>query len=132
MSVKGLIIDWHIKQLKIPLTIVGIICILYGFLLWYAANFKTKVDKYIENNKLATKGVYSIVRNPIYSAFLILCFGLICIESNLILFSIPIICWLYMTIMLKNTEEKWLYKLYGNEYKIYCKKVNRCIPFRRK
>lgn len=33
-----------------------------------------------------------------------------------------------MTIILKNTEEKWLYALYGEKYKEYCKKVNRCIP----
>lgn len=33
-----------------------------------------------------------------------------------------------MTIILKNTEEKWLYTLYGEKYKEYCKKVSRCIP----
>lgn len=131
LSAKGIIIDWHIKILKVPFVILGILFILYGFLLWYAANFKTKIDKHIENNKLATKGVYSIVRNPIYSAFLIIDIGFIFIENNLILFIIPIVCWLYMTILLKNTEEKWLYKLYGNEYKKYCKKVNRCIPIKR-
>jgi len=131
LSAKGMIIDWHIKVLKVPFVIVGILFILYGFLLWYAANFKAKIDKHIENNKLATKGVYSIVRNPIYSAFLMIDIGLILIENNLILFIIPIVCWLYMTILLKNTEEKWLYKLYGDEYKKYCRKVNRCIPIKR-
>ena len=80
----------HIKELKIPFVILGILFILYGFLLWYAANFKTKIDKHIENNKLATKGAYSIVRNPIYSAFLIIDIGLILIENNLILFIIPV------------------------------------------
>ena len=131
LSAKGMILDLQIKVLKIPFVILGIMFILYGFLLWYAANFKTKIDTHIENNKLATKGVYSIVRNPIYSAFFMLCIGLIFIENNLILFIIPSVCWLYMTILLKNTEEKWLYKLYGNEYKRYCIKVNRCIPIKR-
>lgn len=41
----------------------------------------------------------------------------------------PIICWAYMTIFLKLTEEKWLWKQYGQEYKEYCQKVNRCIPW---
>lgn len=130
LSSKGIIINYHFDILKIPFTIVGVLLILYAILLWYAANFKTKIDKHIENNKLATQGVYSIVRNPIYSAFFILCIGLIFIENNLILFIIPIICWLYMTIILINTEEKWLYNLYGKEYIDYCKKVNRCIPSR--
>ena len=34
-----------------------------------------------------------------------------------------------MTIFLKNTEEKWLSELYGQEYLDYCKRVNRCIPW---
>ena len=37
--------------------------------------------------------------------------------------------WLEMTIVLKNTEEKWLKDLYGEEYVEYCKNVNRCIPW---
>ncbi len=132
LSRKNIILDWHIEILKIPFIVLGVLLIVYGLLLWYAANFKTKIDKYIENNKLATKGVYSLVRNPIYSSFFIICIGAIFIENNLFLFIIPVICWLYMTIILKNTEEKWLYELYGYQYKVYCKKVNRCIPIKRK
>ena len=132
LSRKNIIVDWHIEILKIPFIVLGVLLIVYGLLLWYAANFKTKIDKYIENNKLATKGVYSLVRNPIYSSFFIICIGAIFIENNLFLFIIPVICWLYMTIILKNTEEKWLYELYGYQYKVYCKKVNRCIPIKRK
>jgi protein-S-isoprenylcysteine O-methyltransferase Ste14 len=37
-----------------------------------------------------------------------------------------------MTVVLKNTEEKWLLDLYGKEYEEYKKRVNRCIPFRSK
>lgn len=132
LSRKNIILDWHIEILKISFIVLGVLLIVYGLLLWYAANFKTKIDKYIENNKLATKGVYSLVRNPIYSSFFIICIGAIFIENNLFLFIIPVICWLYMTIILKNTEEKWLYELYGYQYKVYCKKVNRCIPIKRK
>ena len=34
-----------------------------------------------------------------------------------------------LTIVLKNTEEKWLLDLYGEEYARYKKHVNRCIPW---
>ena len=52
------------------------------------------------------------------------------IKEHLPLFGVgPIICCGYMTIFLKNTEEKWLSELYGQEYLDYCKKVNRCIPW---
>lgn len=40
--------------------------------------------------------------------------------------------WIIMTIVLKNTEEKWLLDLYGKEYADYKKRVNRCIPWKRK
>ncbi len=38
---------------------------------------------------------------------------------------------LIMTIVLINTEEKWLLDLYGNEYADYKKRVNRLIPWKR-
>ena len=116
-------------MLRIPFLTLGIVIILFGIYLWISANFKTKVDKYIETNKLATNGVYGIVRNPIYSAFLMVCVGAILIADNLLLFGIPVLCWIYMTIFLKKTEEKWLIDLYGQEYVDYCKNVNRCIPW---
>jgi protein-S-isoprenylcysteine O-methyltransferase Ste14 len=115
--------------LKIPLMIAGIAIIVLGIYLWYSANFKIKVDKYITENKLATTGIYAVVRNPIYSAFFMICIGIILFFNNLILFTIPLICWLYMTIFLRKTEEKWLGDLYGQEYIDYCKRVNRCIPW---
>ena len=96
--------------------------------MWHGANFKCKIDIHILENELVTDGVYSIVRNPIYSAFYLLCLGIILVENNLILLIIPVLGYVYMTIILKNTEEKWLYTLYGEKYKEYCKKVNRCIP----
>lgn len=34
-----------------------------------------------------------------------------------------------LTVLLKQTEEKWLSDLYGEEYKDYCRRVNRCIPW---
>lgn len=40
--------------------------------------------------------------------------------------------WLIMTTVLKNTEEKWLINLYGEEYAEYKKHVNRCMPWKRK
>ena len=34
-----------------------------------------------------------------------------------------------LTVLLKQTEEKWLSDLYGEEYKDYCRRVNCCIPW---
>ncbi|MCR5406871.1 MAG: hypothetical protein K6E88_08795 [Lachnospiraceae bacterium] len=43
----------------------------------------------------------------------------------------PVINWGLMTVVLINTEEKWLCGLYGKEYDEYKKHVNRCIPWKR-
>lgn len=102
---------------------------MYGIYLWYCANFKSRLFDNITENKLVTTGVYSIVRNPIYRAFLLACTGAVCIANNVVLFAIPVLCWSFMTIVLKLSEEKWLKNLYGDEYVQYCKKVNRCIPW---
>ena len=129
LSILGFLGFGKIDILKTPFLIIGVIVIFFGIYMWFSANFKTKVDKYITENKLATTGTYGIVRNPIYSAFYLVNFGTVLIASNWILFIIPILCWIYMTIFLKQTEEKWLLNLYGQEYIDYCKKVNRIIPW---
>lgn len=119
----------RVNLIKLPLMIIGAVLILLGIWLWYCSNFKTKIDKYIEENHLATTGVYGIVRNPIYSAFFLVCIGAFLIEGNIFLFTLPVLYYIYMTVLLKKTEEKWLSELYGQEYKDYCNNVNRCIPW---
>lgn len=118
-----------IELLNIPLKCIGIGLICFGIYLNYSAKHKSKLFDMVTENKLITTGVYGIVRNPVYSAVFLVCTGAICMVNNLVLFLIPMICWLYMTIFLKLTEEKWLTDLYGQEYIEYCKRVNRCIPW---
>ena len=129
LSCLGYLDAGKIKLLNIPLKIIGVGLIIFGFYLNYSAKRKSKLFEMVADNKLITTGVYGIVRNPVYSAVLSACTGAVCISNNLILFCIPLICWVYMTVFLKLTEEKWLAELYGQEYAEYCKKVNRCIPW---
>ena len=128
-SYRGYFAAGKIELLNIPLKIAGIGLMVFGFFLNYSAKRKSKLFEMVAENKLITTGVYSIVRNPVYSAALLACTGAVCISNNLVLFLISVICWIYMTIFLKLTEEKWLTDLYGQEYIEYCKKVNRCIPW---
>ena len=115
--------------LEIFLFIIGLLFILSGLLIYFLA-IKAKITRSIKENTLVTHGVYSIVRNPIYSAWLFICTGTLFLYGNpylaLLLFSV---LWLSLTILMKCTEEKWLTKLYGEAYLEYCKKVNRCLPW---
>lgn len=133
VKLKGIISSGNIYELRIPFIIIGTILILIAPYLWFAAVFGSKLDENIKQNMLITTGVYAYVRNPIYSAFMLLCTGVIFIAGNLWLFILPIIYWGFLTVFMKVTEERWLTDLYGQEYIDYCSRVNRCIPnFRRR
>ena len=114
---------------RIPLTIVGIALILLGAWMWYSAVFRAKVDEHITGNTLAVTGIYAWVRNPIYSAFLLACTGALLLANNLWLLILPVVFWLYLTVLMKCTEERWLAALHGEQYADYCRQVNRCIPW---
>ena len=111
--------------------IAGILCIAGGIALWCAAVFGTRIDIKIKSNRLATDGAYALVRNPIYSAFLFICTGALLFCRNLYVLILPPFFWLYLTVFMKLTEEKWLADRFGDEYGAYCKRVNRFIPWKR-
>ena len=112
--------------------IAGILCIAGGIILWYAAVFSAKIDITIKSNRLEIGGVYAIVRNPIYSAFLFICIGALLFCRNWYVLILPPLFWVYLTVFMKLTEEKWLSERFGEEYKAYSKRVNRLIPWKKK
>lgn len=122
----------RVASLKIPLFIIGILLIVLGVYLWAGALFQSKIDSHITENRLATTGVYAMVRNPIYSAFMLFCTGALMIAGNVFFLPLFFFYWIFMTVLMKCTEEKWLKNLYGREYEEYCRRVNRCIPWREK
>ena len=116
----------------IGMTLLGILFILGGLGLWIKAVLLQKIGEEIKRGKLITDGVYSLVRNPIYSAFLFVFTGILCLFYNLYLLLLPFLFWLFLTVLMQCTEEKWLKEKFGEEYTEYAKKVNRVIPWFRK
>ena len=112
--------------------LIGILCFIIGIALWLKAVIIDRLDAHIIKNELVTTGVYAYVRNPVYSAFMFVCTGVLLIYGNLVLLVLPIIYWGFMTVLMKLTEEKWLTDLYGKEYIQYRQRVNRCIPWKGK
>ena len=110
--------------------LIGILCFIIGITLWLKAVIIDRLDAHIIKNELVTTGVYAYVRNPVYSAFMFVCTGVLLIYGNLVLLVLPIIYWGFMTVLMKLTEEKWLEDLYGKEYVQYRQRVNRCIPWK--
>lgn len=132
LSLKGFLGSGSYGFFKIPFLIVGIIFITCSVILWVSAAVLANIDANISDNRLVTTGAYAYVRNPLYSAFMIACTGIILCFNNLWLLILPMVFWSFMTILMKNTEEKWLRNLYGQEYINYCSHVNRCIPWFRR
>lgn len=130
---RGLIHNGKITGETWVFTALEIIFIALGAYLWLASVIGSKINKNAKEGKLITTGVYGIVRNPVYSAFLAISTGVIIGERNAALFVVPLVLWIFLTILMKKTEEKWLYERFGEEYLAYKRSVNRVIPcFRKK
>ena len=129
LSAAGVIPSAGIEMARMPLSILGALLAAGSIALWAAAVFGARIDDGIESNRLVTNGVYAIVRNPIYSAFTLACVGATLIHGNLWLLLLAPVFWAFLTILMKETEEKWLLDLHGQAYADYCKRVNRCIPW---
>ncbi|MGP1449285.1 MAG: methyltransferase family protein, partial [Filifactor alocis] len=85
--------------------------------------------KGLKENRLVTHGVYAYVRNPIYSAWIFICTGILLLGHDIWAFVLCPIFWAYLTVLMKHTEEKWLINQYGQQYLDYMKKVNRVFPW---
>ncbi|MEA4919975.1 MAG: hypothetical protein VB078_03515 [Clostridiaceae bacterium] len=83
LSFGGGIPPGHYSFLKIPFLAVGIFLIVCGVIMWVAAVVFAKIDVNIGDNHLVTTGIYAYVGNPLYSAFMMACTGVILCYNNL-------------------------------------------------
>lgn len=132
LHIKGYLSVGELRVGRIIFKTVGILLILLGIYLWIQAVIVQRIDKKIKENKLLTTGVYGIVRNPVYSAFILIFTGALLFTANYILLILPFVFWVFLTILMQNTEEKWLRNEFGKEYEEYARKVNRVIPWIRR
>ena len=109
--------------------IIGAAFMLLGIAVWYIGAVRSGMDDNIADNKLKTDGIYAWVRNPMYSGWWFLIAGICLMWANAWLLIVIPVDWLIMTIVLINTEEKWLLDLYGDAYAVYRESVNRCVPW---
>ena len=126
---KGYLYQGELNKGKIIFIISGILLILFSIYLWLQAVIVEKINKKVKEKKLITSGVYSFVRNPVYLAFIFIFTGSLLLTANYFLLILPFIFWAFLTILMKNTEEKWLKNEFGKDYEIYLKEVNRVIPW---
>ena len=119
LHLNGYLYKGEIREGKILFIIAATLLILLGIYLWIQEVIVKKINKKVTENKLTTTGVYSIVRNLVYSAFIFIFTGIILSTANYILLILPFVFWAFLTILMKNTEEKWLKNEFGEQYEIY-------------
>lgn len=136
LTILGLILN-HLGYLEIGkvdkaktlFVIIGFILIILGLYLWVKAVLIQKINARVKDEILITNGVYGIVRNPVYTDLYAFLQEFSYLQKNYLLLVLPIIFWIFLTILMKKSEEKWLRAKFGKEYDLYCKRVNRIIPW---
>ena len=112
-----------IPHIKLDLLLPSFLISLFGELIqiWSFAS----LDK---NKTLATKGPYCLIRNPIYiGRFFLLLGGMILIINVWIIPSFILFYYFYLINRVQR-EETNLNRLFGEEFRSYCSKVNRFFP----
>lgn len=124
---------FHSEQAKLWEIIIGIAVSLNGQILRaltiglvYIKRGGKKKQVYAK--KLVQSGIFSHSRNPLYLGnFLILLgVGIVANSWLFIMLGIPFFLFVYLAIIL--AEEDYLGEKFGQEFKDYCKQVNRIIP----
>jgi protein-S-isoprenylcysteine O-methyltransferase Ste14 len=112
------------QMLTIPLFLLFLLTGSYFILISHRIIFQDN-DKDIE---IVTKGVFNIVRHPMYFGSTLLFFSFVILSNSVLALLVWIlICVFYYFI--SRYEEKLLINKFGDEYKEYQKKVPMFIPF---
>ncbi len=111
----------------IPFSIFGIILIVPGFLLW-AGGFR-RIDSAFNEGKLLTGGVYSLVRNPMYSGFIVfIAPGAAILQRSWALMSVAVFAYSVFRALIRK-EESYLETKFGQSYLDYKARVPSIVPF---
>ena len=111
--------------------LIGILLMLVAARIQWLSGVKSGVSTSFQSDELKTTGIYARTRNPIYFSWWLCGIGaILCLHNVWVLLLIPI-QWVILTVVIRNTEEKWLYELHGEAYKDYCARVNRWIPLKK-
>ena len=83
-------------------------------------------------DKLATTGIFGIVRNPIYSAWIIFIIpGLVLLSRSWPLFFTPVVAYVIFKARI-GRENEYLEQHFGDDYRTYKAQVNELVPFPRR
>lgn len=117
------------------LMIIGFLVALSGelFRIWAVSYIgsESRTTSGVGGSNLVTQGPYSLMRNPLYLGNIMLYVG-IGIMSNALFPWLPIIAFMYFLFqyyLIIINEEDYLRETFNEKFDIYCKSVDRFIPW---
>lgn len=125
-------IVFYKNNLPITLRFVGMVVLFLGVVVFVLSvhqmkdNWRAGVSK-LDKTSLVTSGIYSVSRNPAFLGFDLMYIGILLAFYNFDLLLITIICIILFHLQIVKVEEEYLKKTFGDEYRRYCKKVNRYL-----
>jgi protein-S-isoprenylcysteine O-methyltransferase Ste14 len=110
--------------------VAGIVLLLIGIpMLVVAARTATLA---YNSDKLATTGIFSLTRNPIYSAWIVFVIpGLVLLSRSWPLLLTPVVAYLIFKARI-GRENEYLERHFGDDYRKYVAEVNELVPFPRR
>jgi protein-S-isoprenylcysteine O-methyltransferase Ste14 len=120
----------YFDQYWIFFALFGIVLIIFGIIFAKRANKVYKVKEKDETSpKLITKGIFKLIRHPVYSAWGIIFLGIAILSDSLISLIISLLIFIVLEINAKIEEKLVLIPKYGESYENYKRKTpNRTIP----
>ena len=81
-----------------------------------------------ERTDLVTSGLYSLVRNPIYSGVFLFCIGLLVLLPHIYMLFFLILAYSSIELQVRFVEEPHLHRLHGAMYEQYASHAGRYFP----
>lgn len=135
LNLTGLLLSQSVLQSRLLKGGFKDLFYLIGFLLMVVAarlsGVKSFISTSIQTSELKTTGIYARTRNPIYFSWWLSGIGITLTLHNMWLLILIPIQWVLLTVVIRITDEKWLYEIHGEAYKEYCARVNRWIPLKK-
>lgn len=81
-----------------------------------------------ERTELITTGVFALVRNPIFSAMLLVSLGLALAAPTALALALPPVLWLALELQVRRVEEPYLLRTHGAPYLDWACRTGRFLP----
>ena len=138
LNLTGLLLSQSVLQsglltggFRVLFYLVGFLLMIIAARIQWLCGVKSFISISIQTMEFKTTGIYARTRNPIYFSWWLSSIGITLTMHNVWLLILIPMQWVLLTVVIRITDEKWLYELHGEAYKDYCARVNRWFPLKK-